>query len=451
LEEVLDNNNHHPQHFVAVIGAGPAGLFAARELASHGSYVVIFNRDVKPGGLAEYGIYPDKRKMKEGLRNQFRQIINMENVSYFGNVVIREDGDIRLEELRALGFQSVLVTSGAQGTKWLGLPGEDLIGVYHAKDIVYHYNLLPPYSQRMYEIGKRVALVGAGNVMLDLTHYLSSTLMVDEIVSLARRGPAEIKFEKSVLEEVINILDIDRLFSEIDRLTPLMRTLNQDPDKVKSLFESTKAKSVPSGLSTHFTIEFLMSPIRILGDKGGHVNGLEVEENTLFKDNEEVKARGTGKRRVIEADSVVFAIGDKVDDWFGLPVQANEFVKNPNPKFPVEGISYEAYDPIADCELEGTFVAGWSRKASTGLVGLARKDGTNGARAVLQYLDKMPPVAEPPIKTICERLENLKKPVITQADVNRLEEVEQDLAMQYGLEEYKFSSNQEMLKAIGAI
>ncbi len=447
----MDSNNHHPQHFVAIIGAGPAGLFAARELASHGSYVVIFNRDVKPGGLAEYGIYPDKHKMKEGLRSQFRQILNLENVSYFGNIVIREDGDLRLDELRALGFQAVLVTSGAQGTKWLGLPGEDLVGVYHAKDIVYHYNLLPPYSQRMYDTGKRVVLVGAGNVMLDLTHYLSSALKVDEIVSLARRGPAEVKFDKSVLEEVIDILDIDRLFSEIDRLTPLMRTLDQDPDKVKSLFESVKAKAVPSGLSTHFTIEFLMSPVGILGDKRGHVRGLEVELNTLFQDNGEVKAKGTGKHRVIEADSVVFAIGDKVDDWFGLPVQANEFVKNPNPKFPVEGISYEAYDPMTDCTLDGTFVAGWSRKASTGLVGLARRDGTNGARAVLQYLDNLPPVTELPIKAVCDRLENLKKPVITQADITRLEKIEQDMASQYGLEEYKFSSNQEMLKAIGAI
>jgi len=61
-----------PGNSVAIIGAGPAGLFAARELAHHGVRVTLFNRDIKPGGLAEYGIYPDKIKMKEGLRAQFR-------------------------------------------------------------------------------------------------------------------------------------------------------------------------------------------------------------------------------------------------------------------------------------------------------------------------------------------------------------------------------------------
>ena len=70
----------HGTHYIAVIGAGPAGLFAARELAQQGVQVVLFNRDIKPGGLAEYGIYPDKHRMKEGLRAQFRQILALDNV-----------------------------------------------------------------------------------------------------------------------------------------------------------------------------------------------------------------------------------------------------------------------------------------------------------------------------------------------------------------------------------
>ncbi|HZW04927.1 MAG TPA: NAD(P)-binding protein, partial [Anaerolineaceae bacterium] len=93
-----------PNQIVAVIGAGPAGLFAARELASNGVQVVLFNRDIKPGGLAEYGIYPSKLKMKEGLRNQFRQILSLPLVRYYGNVLVGEEGDLRLDDLRALGF-----------------------------------------------------------------------------------------------------------------------------------------------------------------------------------------------------------------------------------------------------------------------------------------------------------------------------------------------------------
>ena len=62
------------QYFVAIVGAGPAGLFGARELANAGARVAIFNRDLKPGGLAEYGIYFSKHTMKEGLRKQFRGV-----------------------------------------------------------------------------------------------------------------------------------------------------------------------------------------------------------------------------------------------------------------------------------------------------------------------------------------------------------------------------------------
>ena len=132
------------QYFVAVIGAGPAGLFGARELANQGARVALFNRDIKPGGLAEYGIYPIKHIMKSGLRKQFRQIMDLPNLDYYGNVTIGAQGDLTIDDLRALGFQAILVTVGAQGTKWLGLPGEDLEGVYHAKDVVYFYNNLPP-------------------------------------------------------------------------------------------------------------------------------------------------------------------------------------------------------------------------------------------------------------------------------------------------------------------
>ena len=121
------------QFLVAVVGAGPAGLFAARQLANEGAHVVVFNRDIKPGGLAEYGIYPDKHKMKEGLRKQFRQLLGMPQLDYYGHLTVGEDADLSLADLRACGFQAILVTVGAQGTKWLGLPGEDLLegGVEH--------------------------------------------------------------------------------------------------------------------------------------------------------------------------------------------------------------------------------------------------------------------------------------------------------------------------------
>ena len=151
-----------PKYIVAVIGAGPAGLYAARKLAENGARVALFNRDIKPGGLAEYGIYPDKVKMKSGLQNQFHQILDSPWIDYFGNITVCCGGNIVLEDLIDSGIQAVLVVTGAQGTKWVRLPGENLPGVYHAKNIVFHYNLLPPFSQKKYLVGRKVALVGGG-------------------------------------------------------------------------------------------------------------------------------------------------------------------------------------------------------------------------------------------------------------------------------------------------
>src|SRR3990172_1713643 len=366
------------QHFVAVIGAGPAGLFGARELANQGARVVLFNRDIKPGGLAEYGIYPNKHTMKSGLRKQFRQIMDLPNLDYYGNVTVGAQGDLTIDDLRALGFQAILVTVGAQGTKWLCLPREDLEGGYHAKDVVYFYNSLPPFSQKSFRFGKRCAVVGAGNVMLDITHYLARERKVDEVIAVVRRGPMEVKFDKKEMEYVIDNLDQAALDQEMKRITPVLQSVGQDPETARATILEALPKALPKVSETRFRFEFLASPVQMIGDADGRLAQVEIEDNILVRTNGDTKAKGTGNRRCLEVETVIFAIGDKVDDTFGLPVEWNEFVKNPNPRFPIEGISFES-------PFEDVFVGGWSRKASDGLVGYARKDGTNASKAVWQY------------------------------------------------------------------
>jgi ferredoxin--NADP+ reductase len=448
-EEEKLSTEEQKQQTVVVIGAGPAGLFAARELASAGVHVIALNRDIKPGGLAEYGIYPTKHKMKDGLRKQFRQILQMPNLDYYGNVMIGQNGDLSLTDLKNMGFKAIMVTAGAQGTKWLGLPGEDIPkGVYHAKDIVYHYNKLPPYSQRPYYIGKKVALVGVGNVMLDITRWLIRTIKVDEVTAVARRGPAEVKFDKKEMEYVIANLDLQALDEELARVTTVMESVGQDPNEAREYIHSALPKALEPVSQTRFRLHFLASPTQILGNSDGQVCGLEIEETKLVRTNGDTKARGTGVKRVMEIDTVIFAIGDRVDEHFGLPVQWNAFVKNPNPSYPVDGISYETYDPEANKPLEGIFVAGWSREASSGLVGIARKDGERGARAALQYLETVT-VPTTAAKALKQHLYQLEKPIITKEDIARLEAVEQAEAERQGLEEFKFAGNDEMLEAMG--
>ena len=168
---------------------------------------------------------------------------------------------------------------------------------------------------------------------------------------------------------------------------------------------------------------------------------VELEDNILVEANGDTKARGTGNKRLLDVETVVFAIGDKVDESFGLPVEWNEFVKSQSPRFPIDGISYES-------TFEDVFVGGWSRQASSGLVGYARKDGTNASKAVWKYLQTKQPM-EPAVEAVAERLKKLGKPVVVKEDIKKLEAVELAEAQKRGLEAFKFNTNDEMLHAMG--
>lgn len=437
------------QYHVAIIGAGPAGLFAARELAEHGVNVSLFNRDIKPGGLAEYGIYPTKLRMKEGLRNQFRQILAHNNIHYYGNVQIGENADLSLDDLRQMGYQAILVSVGAQSTKRLGLPGEDLKGVYHAKDIVYHYNLLPPFSENTYQIGKRVAVIGVGNVMVDVTHWLIEEKHVDEVVAIARRGPMEVKFDRKELEEVVSYLDMSALDAELERVAPIMRSLGQLPSQFRMMIRQVALKAPNRTLNTRFWLRFLSSPVQIVGNERGEVSGFKVEENNLeVTEDGGTQARGLGIYHTLDVDTVIFAIGDQVDSAIGLPVQSGEFVKNPFPRYPMDGVSYEAYDPQTEQPIPDVFLAGWARKPSTGLVGVARKDGITAARALAQYLEGLAPASQPVCEETLRRLTLLDKPIITKQELGRLETLERERAQGMQLNGYKFATNRQMLEAL---
>jgi ferredoxin/flavodoxin---NADP+ reductase len=433
-------------YFVAVIGAGPSGLFGARELANQGARVVIFNRDIKPGGLAEYGVYPDKHKMKEGFRKQFKQALTNPNLIYYGNLTVGAEGDLTLADLRALGFQAILVTVGAQGTKWVGLPGEDLVGVYHAKDLVYHYNKLPPFSQERFRLGKRCAIIGAGNVMLDIAYFMSHEVKAEEIIAVVRRGPGEVNFTKEEMTRTIANLDMDAFESEMKRVLPALQAVNQDPETGRHKVLDALPKAEPKTGNSRFRFEFLTSPVQMIGESGWLAK-LEVEDNILVANDNDLKARGTGHKRTLDVEAVIFAIGDKIDDSFGLPTNSSAFATNPSPRFPIEGISYEAYNPQADAPVPDIFVGGWARKASQGLVGVARKDGTNASKAVWQYLQTLQPTV-PNLEAVNEKMKSLGKQIVTKEDIQKLDAIEAAEAQRQGLEEFKFATNEEMLQAI---
>jgi ferredoxin--NADP+ reductase len=431
---------------VAIVGAGPAGLFAAKELAEKGINVALFNRDIKPGGLAEYGIYPEKTRLKEGLRNQFHEILNAPGIFYFGNTFIGEKFPVDLVDLKKLGFSAILVAAGAQGTKWLGLDGEDSQGVFHAKELVYHYNHLPPYGSREFAIGKKVIIVGVGNVMTDIVRYLVSLPQVEMITTIARRGLAEVKFDKKELEPIISLLDWADFQSEVERISPLMHAIDQSPDEYGAMITEVYTSVTEKQIRPKWRLHFLYSPVKIISSES-RVSAVQLEENALESSPAGIRAKGTAKSVLLPADTVIFSIGDQIDRDLGLPMKEHTFALSKHPCFPVNGTSFELQAGTNSAvNLEGIFVCGWSRNASAGMVGMARKDGVNAARAIQVYLSDHGGTETVMIDQLQASLTRAGYVYVTTEALLKLETAEKDQARNLNLVEYKFDSNEEMLR-----
>lgn len=439
------------QHLVAVVGAGPAGIYGTRKLTEAGHRVVLLNRDIKPGGLAEYGIFVDKEKMKTGLRKQFKRILADPKVFYLGHVTVGNNQSVTLGELKSIGFGAIVVTAGAQGTKKLGIEGEETLGVYHAKDVVYHYNSLPPFSERTFEIGRRVAIIGMGNVMVDIANWLLNLKKIDQVVVVARRGPLEKAYDDSEFEYVEQYLDNADMKKEIERIAPQLAAVGQDVGKIMQKF----VKQGEPAEERRLTFRYLCSPTKVIANDRGRVAALEAEENEMVLQDGKTVAKGTGKKRRIEVDCVIYAIGDQVDASIGLPFSRGAFVTNPeqlagdpNPA------AYQPYDPETKKALDSIFVAGWSRNASVGLVGVAKQDAERGMKVVNEYLKSKPGLSsgemEEKVEALIDTLTKKNAPIVTKEDIELLESAEQEEARARKTWDFKYTSDDKMLQVIAA-
>jgi ferredoxin--NADP+ reductase len=413
--------------------------------------VLLINRDIKPGGLAEYGIFMDKEKMKTGLRKQFQRILVRPQVCYLGHVTVGQDKALTLKDLEEVGFSAIVVAAGAQGTKKLGLPGEDTQRVYHAKDVVYHYNKLPPFSQRPFKLGKRVAIIGMGNVMVDVANWLLNYMNIEEVTVVARRGPKEKAYDDSEFEVIENYLDNDDQRKEIERIRPDLESAGQNVEEIIQKFVGTTVP--PANQKLRF--RYLCSPTRVVANKKNEVAALEVELNKLVVENGRTVPKGTGRRIELPVDCVIYAIGDEVDASLGLPFNRGAFVTNPTalPGDP-NPAHYQPYDPQTKQALEHMYVIGWSRNASVGLVGVAKQDAERGMKVVNQYLASKegfePYIVQQKIEAVLDKLEEKKISFVTKEDLAVLEAKEKEEAKKRNTWEYKYSSDDEMLEIIAA-
>ncbi len=437
---------------IIVAGAGPAGMAVAAALGKAGHEVIILNRDIKFGGLAEYGIFPSKLKLRGGLRKQYWELLEQPHVHYFGNVSIGKGKDLTVEDVRALGASAIVFSIGAQGTKAIGVEGDSAKGVFHAKDVVYHFNRLPGFGDRPFEMGKHVAVIGAGDVMVDIAHWLTRYKKVERVTAIVRRGPAERKYNPKEIRAVCANMDLDGIKKEFDRIKDRLVAVGQNPDEILKGLLDEFTKCEPTASQTKMGFRFLASPKRILVDDHNQVRALEMEDNKLEPKGEDTAAVGLKQFYEFPCDSVVFAVGDKVDETVGLPYKGGVYVTSPNKtgNDPDDAL-FQAYDEASGKIVDGVFLAGWARKASEGLVGVAKRDGDWCAEVVVRYLATKP--AANPAKAVLEKLHTLLKERKSRpVDVKGLRALETAEKGHKGptdcIGEFKYVTNQEMLALI---
>ncbi len=436
---------------IIVVGAGPAGMAVASSLVKAGHEVIVLNRDIKFGGLAEYGIFPAKLKLRGGLKKQYWELLQQPTVHYFGNVTIGNGKDITVEDLRGLGATAIVFSTGAQGTKSIGVEGDSAQGVFHAKDVVFHFNRLPGYGDRPFEMGNHVGIIGVGDVMVDIARWLINYKKVERVTAIARRGPVERKYNPKEIRSVCSNMDMEGIATEFVRIKDRLAAVGQNADDVQKGFTDEFAKCEPKVSDTKMGFRFLASPKRILVDEHNRVRGLELEENKLEPKGDDTAAVGLKQSYEFVCDSVVFAVGDKVDAALGLPYKNGVFVTNPNKtgNDPDDAL-FQAYDETTGQVIDGVFLAGWARKASEGLVGIAKRDGDWCAEVVSRYLATKAPVnAKIVLDKLIAVLKNHKSHPVDVKGLRVLESIEKQHQSETDcIGEFKYASNREMIELI---
>jgi ferredoxin/flavodoxin---NADP+ reductase len=440
-------------HVIIVVGAGPAGMAVASSLAKAGHEIVILNRDIKFGGLAEYGIFPAKLKLRGGLKKQYWELLDRPNVHYLGNISIGNGKDLTVEEVRNLGASAVVFSIGAQGTKAIGVDGDSAKGVFHAKDVVYHFNRLPGFGDRPFEMGKHVAVIGAGDVMVDISHWLVRYKKVERVTAIVRRGPAERKYNPKEIRMVCANMDVEGIANEVARIKDRLAAVGQNAGDILKGLTDEFTKCEPKVSETKMGFKFLASPKRILVDGNNQVRGLEMEDNKLDPKGEDTVAVGLKQYYEFPCDSVVFAVGDKVDETVGLPYKSGLFITNPNKtgNDPDDAL-FQAYDETAGKVIDGVFLAGWARKASEGLVGIAKRDGDWCADVVTKYLSTKTSDTHSDVKVVLGKLASIltahKSHPVDLAGLRMLDSNEKSHWGEDCIGEFKFTNNKEMLGLI---
>jgi ferredoxin--NADP+ reductase len=357
---------------IAVIGSGPAGYYTAE--ACQKSFddsvrVDIIDRLPVPFGLIRTGVAPDHQSIK-GVSRRYEAVALTENVRFVGNVTIGKD--VSIDELRTL-YDAVVLATGAPHDRPLEIAGAELPGVVGSAAFVGWYNGHPDYADLSPPLDGGVAVVGNGNVALDVARILAKCddefagsdivghalaalklAKIDKITLLGRRGPHQIAMTPKELGELA-ALKCAAPAVDPDDLPPVEADAALDPGQRKSVNHLRSFAATPgTDKQVPIVFDFLAMPVAIEGD--GKVERVVIERTALGMDG---SARGTGERYTIPARLVVSCIGYRTP--------------------PIEGVPYDDRSGRFANEdgrvLPGLYAVGWARRGPTGTIGTNRPDG----------------------------------------------------------------------------
>lgn len=346
---------------VAVVGSGPAGLYAADELLRHpGVSVDVFERLEKPHGLARYGVAPDHTRTRQ-VATLFAAIEGQHGFTYKLGVEVGRD--VSHDDL-VRDYDGVVYAVGASTDRSMGVPGEDLPGSVSATEVVGWYNGHPDHRDAYVDLGgERVVIVGNGNVALDVARILTAdpdsldwtsiddealaTLRgshVREVLVLGRRGPAEAAFTMPELIGLAGLADVDVLVDNGGEEIVA--------DSAKTRLIAELAARTPRPGRRRIVLRFRAAPLRVTGDT--HATGLEVARTELrTRADGTVHAELTDEVETIEAAMVLRSVG-----YRGVPI----------PGLPFDEVTCTVPHE-AGRVAPGVYVAGWIKRGPTGFLG----------------------------------------------------------------------------------
>lgn len=361
---------------VAIVGSGPAGLYAAVELLRRNAAasVEMFERLPVPGGLARYGVAPDHAARRQVCGYYARLAVASGRFRLHANLEVGRH--VTHTELLA-HCHAVIYASGAAGDRRLGIPGEDLPGSHAASEFVAWYNGQPDFAQQRFRLDTaRAIVVGNGNVALDLARMLlmsgerlRTTDVADhaldaladsqirEVVILGRRGPAQAAFTVPELLELGELDDVDVV---IEAPRDLLVDDGASTQAMRLRLLREHAERPPRRCTRRLVLRFLTSPVEILGSE--RVEAVRVVGNRLVASaGGTLRAEATPRAETLEAGLVLRSVG-----YRGRPVPALPFddmagvVPNRNGR---------VYDPLSNAPVAGTYVAGWIKRGPSGVIG----------------------------------------------------------------------------------